>query len=159
GLLVSHCVAGARFAHLPWALLHTPVEQRMFTRDDILASAMGVDLCVVLAALVRDCTGLERCEHDESRLHTLGAALERIASQSPEQASASMRDAVMRLTTCHAQALAARAREHEDRVGWARDVAKFLQMWRVATRRADYHVPVECLPGTDGAGALMRLLG
>jgi len=158
GLLVSCCIEGACFAHLPWALLHTPVEQRTFARDDMLAAAMGVDLSVVLAALVRDCAPLSSVGDDASRLRELGRALEDVAVQGPSQAAARIRDSVLRLTTCHVNTLEMTTHAGHERSGWSHDVARYLDAWKISTRRRDYHIPVECLAGTDGRGALSRLL-
>jgi hypothetical protein len=53
GVALSQCVAGGYCAHLPWALLHAPIESRRFWPGEIFRTASGLGMANVLIECIR----------------------------------------------------------------------------------------------------------
>lgn len=53
GASIAACVPGARFGHVPWAVVHAPAEERRFWPGELARTASGVDASRVLIELIR----------------------------------------------------------------------------------------------------------
>ncbi len=150
GLTVSRCFDDGYFAHLPWATLHLPVEERAFWPGEILRSATGIAFHMLLWTFInRFDFGFEQATGAD-RLRKLGRELEALGSLS----SAGF-DEAMRLQVGHevSQYLLDLEEQLERRNAqpafWAADVGKFTTLMRESLTRAEFYVPVDLRYGRD----------
>jgi hypothetical protein len=81
GVTLSQCFGDSLFAHLPYALLHLPVEPRAFSQGEIFRNASGIDIDALVSILIRACevdgyamTGGENLRRLGLYLQELGAS-------------------------------------------------------------------------------------
>ncbi len=144
GLTVSRCFDDGYFAHLPWATLHLPVEQRAFWPGEILRSATGIAFHMLLWTFInRFDFGFEQATGAD-RLRKLGRELEALGSLS----SAGFDEAV-RLQVGHevSQYLLDLEEQLERRNAqpafWAADIRKVMTLMRESLTRAEFYVPAD----------------
>jgi hypothetical protein len=136
GMLLARSRPDAAIAHLPHAVLHSPIEPRTFTAADVCGVGAGVDLCTVLAACLCGCS-------PGTGLSAAADALSAIAAAPEPDADQRLREAVIaftrrRLERLHTGWIARRRFEP-----WRRDVSSVVRAWTLAVREPSYHLPVE----------------
>lgn len=159
GMLVGACVPDACFGHLPWAMLHEPVEQRRFHAREVVSAAFGADLCVVTAAVVRALSADLPAGDSETNLRQLGRRLTALGGEPRAGANGFIRSAVLRLVGEQFSALEAQLACGDAAPFWAADARKSLLLWRQASEQDAYHLPVECLKHADVSTAAARTVG
>lgn len=148
GRTVSRCCEGLHFAHLPWSLLHLPLEARTFSRGEIVRSAAGVDVDALVAALIESCPPAVEEQDDRARLKRLGGQLAELGAspegEFDEVARAAVRREMDALVVHLEEQLAARGRLPDY---WAGDAQRCVAVLREARARQDVHVPLDLLYG------------
>jgi hypothetical protein len=81
GQLLKQIIPSAGFGHLPWAILHQPVESRRFWPGEILRSAGSTDLRGMICDLLSAVPKRETRTQKEATQH-VGQSLIKIAAQS-----------------------------------------------------------------------------
>jgi hypothetical protein len=150
GRLVSACVPNACFAHLPQALIHSPVEPRCFDPKDIFMAAFGIDLCILLVAILKAMPDEQAMSNPEAdrRVVAVGEHLERVGALPAEEANSYIREQVLRLTEHHFSSL----KDHADSYvataqAWRSDALGICELQKVTRESVGYHLPVEFSSG------------
>jgi acyl carrier protein len=81
GQLLKHIIPSAVFGHLPWAILHQPLESRRFWLGEVLRSAKSTDLRGMMCDLLSAVPKKEFQTQKEATQH-VGESLIEIAAQS-----------------------------------------------------------------------------
>ena len=148
GLTVWRCFTESFFGHVPWTLLHAPLENRAFWPGEIFRSASGFDIDKLIIACV---TGYEfgpTATTGADRLRAMGRHLEEVGNLPGAAFDEFLRlqawqttSAYIALTEEHLQAWG------ETPAFWVNDVRKYLEMLRHALIRDDYCIPLDLLDG------------
>ena len=158
GLLTSLTIEDGCVAHLPQALLHSPIESRTFRPRELVAGAIAVDLCIVLSAcLMRAATTLSGNDV-AGRLRCLGQYLEQMGTAAETDGNKELRDTVIDFMSERFEQLQERASDAALPVYWREDAREACRLWRLAMRQPAYHLPVEFLRGMNTQGALRTTL-
>jgi hypothetical protein len=148
GRTVSRCCEGLFFAHLPWSLLHLPLEARTFSRGEVIRSAAGVDVDALVVALIESCPPPDEEKDTGARLKRLGGQLAELGAlpegQFDEVACAAVVREMDALVGHLEEQLTARGRSP---AYWAGDAQKCVAVLRQARARRDAHLPLDLLYG------------
>jgi hypothetical protein len=153
------CIENGFFGHLPWTLLHCPVERRQFSHGEVFRTATGIDLARLMIECVQSYTYPEEVGDSETRMRGLGDYLIELASQTPDDFEAFVRD---QLESSNARFLGLLenqlVRQQYAPRYWADDVQKYATLLRQAQANRDYSVPLDLVPGrsVDAARQLTR---
>ena len=168
GMLLTACMPDACFAHLPWALVHSPIAPRRFEAGDLVKSVLGVDLFTVIASCLSSASDPrgDRPMCPTDRLRDIGRALESIGEMPAAVANHRLRRDVTKIIHRDLSILERRlVTAGASAPFWASDVRDLMQAAARAIRDDSYHLPAECLHeatiGVASERALLyiRLLG
>jgi hypothetical protein len=172
--LLALCAPRARFVHLPLALSHRPATARRFWRGEITRSAAGVDLSMVLCALLDMLSATEtppRHDGDDDsdsdsdsdsnsnsngdgdsieRFACCGEHLERIAGSAPEFREIAAEAVSLAIEAQIAKLEAAVLSPDVQADAYRRDARAYVAALRRTVTRADFFVPLD-LRGTRSA--------
>ncbi len=124
-MILSKCANNACFAHLPSAILHTPVESRRFWPGEVLRSASGIDIAEMMSLLIRSFQAQPAATPGE-RMRQLGEYLEEIGQLPAEEFEVHLRYELAQQTALVIAELERRLQQYEsDRPYWAKDVRAY----------------------------------
>jgi hypothetical protein len=154
GLTLSQCFRDAYVAHLPWALLHSPMETRQFWPGEIIRGASGIDFDALVSVLIKKFQPEDGLGENGRQLRALGNYLMELGSlPQPDYA-----DYVYKGVSDEAEMLIASL---EDRAqsrsfspsNWAADVARCVSLLRQSFSRREVIVHLDLLNGLRGKEA------
>jgi hypothetical protein len=158
GASVSLCFPGALFGHLPWALVHAPVEARRFWPGEMTRSAAGVDLGRVVLECLRS-VDPGAVASPAARMAALGGHLVALGALPQPDFDAFVRARLRASGGAFLAWLDERlAAERGAPAWWAADVAAYRSALAEAIERPDYGVPLD-LRGPDAAARCRALVG
>jgi FkbH-like protein len=148
GLTVWRCLTESFFGHVPWTLLHAPVENRAFWPGEIFRSASGFDIDKLIIACVTGYAFGPAATTGADRLRAMGRYLEEVGNLPGAEFEEFLRLQAWQTTSAHI----ALTEEHLQTWGeapafWVNDVRKYLDMLRRALMRPDYCLPLDLLDG------------
>lgn len=147
GILVGTVCPDARFAHLPWALLHSPMESRAFTSTDMARGAIGIDLLTVLASSVLAVSN-RLAGTPADRLQALGTELETLGRMPSGAAARLVHQEVARTLKRRLTAIErAMGSGRDGPPSWVSDVRTVTRLASQLLRRERFWVPQEFLDG------------
>lgn len=153
GITISRCFDELYFAHLPWSLLHLPVEARTFSHGEITRSASGVDVDALVSTLIQSCK-FNGERQGAVRIKQLGRHLEELGTLPEEQFEEFARAEVVREMNALASHLEDRLEERGGAPAyWGSDVQKCARIMRQATALPDVYLPLDLLYGRTHAEA------
>jgi hypothetical protein len=148
GLTMWKCFENSVFGHLPWALLHAPVEPRKFWPGELFRSASGSDMAKLLIDCLQSFDGGANQRDGSEQLRALGQHLMTLGSLNlPEFAE------FTRLQAKHTNSVfIALMEEYLQKYGesaafWAADVKKYRDLVCQALMRPDYWIPLDLVSG------------
>jgi FkbH-like protein len=158
GALLTACLPDDVTGHLPWALVHAPIESRRFWTGEMSRTASSVDASRILIECIRSAARDEGARSPEARMRALGAHLKGLGALPRGDFEAHVRE---RLSVSN-QALV-------DRLGvglssappwWVDDVERYLAELAKASKRDDYPVALDLSRGrtADEARTAMQEL-
>jgi acyl carrier protein len=148
--MVSACDPYARFASLPWALLHLPIEMRRFSPGEILRSASGIDFVTLIEILVRDAAQDMDGLASDARMRHIGQHLRAFARRSPRECVTALRSRVASWARDRIQSLDA-ARDAHPRAcdAWLSDVDAYAAQLHTYLVERDGFVPLDLMYGRN----------
>jgi hypothetical protein len=157
GRVLSACFPEACFGHLPYALLHLPIEARAFQRRDIVMAAFGIDTCILTIAILASISPYElnRDSSSISRFQTIGLHFERVGNLTARDATAFIRRHVLSLVDGHFAELQEQLRDYGARAPfWEADVKEISHLQKLMSQREGYHLPAEFTKRRNYSAAL-----
>jgi hypothetical protein len=159
GLLLSLCLPGACIGHLPWAMLHSPIDARHFPPGALVRGVLGIDLLTVVAACLDSIAATGLPADAAGRMRSVGQQLQHIGSMPPDAADRFLRREVMKTVRRRMAALEERlAGTRGEPSFWAADVREVLRSLTHASRQSTYHLPVEYSQQTGQTVTIDRTL-
>ena len=148
GTTLWMCFEDSYFGHLPYALLHAPVQYRQFWPGEIFRSASGFDTTKLMIACIQSFEFGSGKTSGKERLQALGRYLMELGSMSlrdfEEFASIQARG----MNTSFISMMEERLRVcGESPEFWANDVKRYLGLLQKALTREDYWVPLDLIDG------------
>ena len=148
GLTVWRCFTESFFGHVPWTLLHAPVENRAFWPGEMFRSASGFDIDKLIIACVMGYAFGPAATTGADRLRAMGRYLEEVGNLPGAEFEEFLRLQAWQTTSAYI----ALTEEHLQTWGempafWVNDVRKYLEMLRRALMRPDYCLPLDLLDG------------
>lgn len=148
GLSLNRCVPHGYVGQLPRALVHAPVERRIFSKGEILRSASGFDTAKLLIACIKSYGEKSTGGNVEVGLRALGDHLVELASMRASDFRETVRDQVWKNTNSFIAMMEQRLQASDGLPRfWATDVNKFIERLSEAVRKPDYCVPLDLLHG------------
>lgn len=147
--MVWECFSEGVFGHLPWALLHEPVEVRKFWPGEIFRTASGFDTAKLMIECVKSCE-FGRGGNASEKLRILGRHLCELGNL-----PAGEFEEFIRLQTWRSsQGFIGLAEERLQSCGdapkfWANDVRKYLDLLCKSLTTEEYFVPLDLLQGRN----------
>ena len=141
------------FGHVPFALVHSPIEQRSFWGGEVIRSASGFDT----ARLVIESINMYQPDPaigDEVGLRSLGKHLLELGALPLKDFEAAVRSQARKTS----REFIAAAQDQLDAcfhspAFWANDVKEYLAILSQHTERADYAIPLDLLSGRSSEDA------
>ncbi|WP_017717584.1 HAD-IIIC family phosphatase [Kamptonema formosum] len=151
---LGQCFPDACFGHLPWALLHEPVETRKFWPGEIFRTASGFDTAKLIVECVKSCSFGPGQTGAKQRLRALGTHLTELGSLPKADFEEFVRLQVWRTSSSFiSQAEEQLQQCQESPAFWANDVKKYLDILCQSLTRDDYFVPLDLLAGRSTSEA------
>jgi FkbH-like protein len=145
---LGQCFPDACFGHLPWALLHEPVEARKFWPGEIFRTASGFDTAKLIVECVKSCSFGPGQTDGKQRLRALGTHLTELGSQPQADFEEFVRLQVWRTSRSFISLAEEQLQLYgESPAFWANDVKKYLDILCQSLTRDDYFVPLDLLAG------------
>jgi hypothetical protein len=146
GVILSHCFNDAYVGHLPYALLHSPPNQRTFSPGEMFRSASGYDL----AKLMLDCVALfsDRIGRTDpiADLQALGRSLAELGRVRVEEFARIVHSQAKKTAGAAISELEDSLLTYNNTPGfWAADVNKYIDILRQNVARDDYAIPLDLL--------------
>ncbi|HEX6292634.1 MAG TPA: phosphopantetheine-binding protein, partial [Herpetosiphonaceae bacterium] len=149
GRTISTCYDRGYVAHLPWAILHLPGEERSFWPGEMMRSASGVSFQSVLSALLGTFDRPGSSASGADRLRQLGGYLEEIGSLPQAEFEAAIRSAVGQEAGVYLRMLDTQLQSGELPAYWTRDVRQFSAALRQSLVKEAFYIPLDLLYGRD----------
>lgn len=148
GITLAKCFEDGYFAHLPWALVHSPVENRSFWRGEILRSSSGIDFYRLISACITSLDFVDSETNGKERLRKLGKHLEQVGNLPPRDFEQFVRLQVWREASLFISKLENLLRvRHGAPEFWANDIRQYIANLRQALTREDGWIPLDLLYG------------
>ena len=146
GINLWKCFEDGYFGHVPYALLHAPVENRRFWQGEIFRSASGYDIDKLMIACIKSFEFGPGKANEKERLRALGRYLMELGSMS-------LRDFEEFLRVQAWQTVSSFIDLMENRLMtsgglpefWASDVRKYIKILRDSAVRKDYCIPLDLM--------------
>jgi FkbH-like protein len=150
GAVLAASTPGARVGHLPWVLVHAPIEPRRFWTGEMARTAGSTDLGRILVELVRSCDIEPGLSDPAARLRALGAYLVELATRPRPDFEAVVRARLAAANQALATWLEAGLTAAGDAPSfWAEDVRRYLAGLSGAAAREDYPVALDLADGAS----------
>ena len=143
------CLADGFLAHLPWALLHAPVEHRQYWHGEVVRSASGVDFCRIMVECIQAFEPGRGQREAGSRLQALGQYLTELGAEPAAEFEAFVRERLQRSNELLISLLEDRLRASGALPEfWANDVKKYLAIL-CQSAAEDYCLPLDLCVGRN----------
>ncbi|GEM_PF-453932 len=143
---LGQCFPDACFGHLPWALLHEPVETRKFWPGEIFRTASGFDTAKLIVECVKSCSFGPGQTGPKQRLRALGTHLTELGSLPQADFEEFVRLQVWRTSSSFISQAEEQLQQYSaEPAFWANDVKKYLDILCQSLTRDDYFVPLDLL--------------
>lgn len=150
GLTTWRCWPDSVFGHLPWALLHAPVEARRFWPGELFRSASGSDVAKLLIACMQSCDFGPGQREGYARLQALGRHLMDIGGMPLHDFEVFVHMHTWQSNSTFIALMEEHLHVHrESPTYWATDVRKYITMLRQALMHKDYWVPLDLVDGKN----------
>jgi len=147
GMTVWQCFKSSYFAHLPVALLHTPVEQRHFWPDEIFRTASGSDTAKLMVYCLRTFQQTNHAD-DIKNLQALGQHLMDLGSMSLSDFIYFFQVQAKHHGHLLIELMERRLSEEEESPAfWANDIKKYMQQLQQAFIKPNYWLPLDLMSG------------
>jgi hypothetical protein len=157
GATLRVCFENAYFGHLPWALLHAPVEARSYSSSDLQRSASGVRLCEVLIACISAFGFTPGMKDGRERLRALGQFIADVGNLSAPDFEEFIRVQLWHLTSNYASRLEANLQnQQESPEYWTNDMRGYLNTLLEALPQREYFIPHD-VAGKQGSEEALKL--
>jgi acyl carrier protein len=160
-MILSKCYRDNFFAHLPYALIHSPIEKRSFWPGEVQRSAAGIDLATLIAAFVDSFDPGSDHSGGEENLIRLGRFLLQFGMLPAPEFEEISRVAIYRHICGLIIELEEKLRQHSEAPDfWAKDVRQYLATLHGNLMRPEIVVPLDLRYGRkiDESFALMQRL-
>ncbi len=148
GITLRECFKNNMVGHLPWAILHEPLELRSFSSAFAREDATALPTASVISACVSFSQSFPKGLIDEQRLRLLGQHLMELGKLALLDFEEVIRTIVWKSQGDFAFRLESYLRFYKDSPGfWAGDVRRFLDTLFEAMLKKEYIVPRELLDG------------
>ncbi|HIK28475.1 MAG: HAD-IIIC family phosphatase [Oscillatoriaceae bacterium SKW80] len=146
---VWKCFPEAFFGHLPWALLHEPVETRKFWSGEIFRTASSFDTAKLIIECVKSCQfGSSVQKTGAERMRALGTHLIELGSMPQADFEEFVRLQVWRAHSSFIFLMEERLKAcQEFPAFWANDIKKYIDLLSKSLIRDDYLVPLDLVEG------------
>lgn len=146
---VWKCFPEAFFGHLPWALLHEPVETRKFWAGEIFRTASSFDTAKLIIECVKSCQFSSSAQKTGAeRMRTLGTHLIELGSMPQADFEEFVRLQVWRSHSYFICLMEERLKAcQEFPPFWANDVKKYIDLLSKSLIRDDYLIPLDLVEG------------
>jgi aryl carrier-like protein len=149
GQLLERVQLNGGFAHLPWAILHSPIESRQFWPGEILRSAATTDLKGVFCGLLSSLPA-NPDSTAESSMRSIGKALVEIASQHLSDFQSTLRQIKNQNTSQDIAALESRLdQDYAATPSCLQDIGRYIQLLEFGRNQPTSGVPSELLYDAD----------
>jgi hypothetical protein len=146
GVTLSQCFGDSLFAHLPYTLLHLPVEPRAFSPGEIFRNASGIDIDALVSILIRACEVNRNSMTGEENLMKLGLYLQELGAAQESDFLSVTHKLVLDES---AQLIKHFQRTLEERnyspAFWAKDVEKYMAIMEQHFRRPESAAPLDLM--------------
>jgi len=147
GQTLKRTDAHAWFGHVPWAMLHAPIEKRRFWPGEVLRSAATTDIRNMLCALLADCS-TDVPASPEDNLRRAGRSLLDIGKRS----SSAFCDALLACAGAYGDMEVAILQNRLAQVNGAReqcssDIAAYIEKRKLSRNQLTAAIPAELLYG------------
>jgi amino acid adenylation domain-containing protein len=148
GMMLGRCFDDSYFAHLPWALLHSPAEPRAFWPGEIVRSATGINITLLLTILIRSFAPVARLRDGAEGLRRLGLHIEQLARMPEADFEEFLRLQLWQVASAQLVGLEALLDERGAAPGyWANDLSAYMGLLRQSLNNPELALPLELLPG------------
>jgi hypothetical protein len=146
GVTISKCFDNLWFAHLPWSLLHLPMEVRNFSEGEITRSAAGVDIDALVSVLLKSYEFEGEEADGASKLKKIGAHLETIGTMPAPEFAEFTRTMVVGEIEALILYLEERLSDSSHAPDyWKRDIEKCVAVLRQSALREAVYLPLDLL--------------
>jgi hypothetical protein len=157
GTTLAVCFPGSAVAHLPYVVVHAPIEERRFHCGELYQSACGIDLATSVSALLKAAAeGLKGSPGVDS-LRRTGARL----VQSSNLSTGAFREFVDAAVGQEVRSWIGRLeRQRADEptgTCWSEDAQRFVALLRRSAEKTNFSVPLELLRGRTVAEGELRM--
>ena len=162
GTTLQECFENIHFGHVPWTLLHAPVERRRFSEGELFRSASGYDLPKLMLDCINSFVFEPGAESAVGRLKALGSHVEELGSLPETDFEEFVRVQARHTNRAFAGLLEDHLRRHDESpVYWANDVRKYIDILDRAVTNDAYWLPLDLVNRygvDDGRGIARRLV-
>jgi hypothetical protein len=141
--LLRRCWENNYFADLPFAILHSPMETRAFTREQIQNNAERVPLFKIIEACIQSANFGPAVTDGAAKLRALGFYLIEIASLSLPDFEEFMRIGIGRIQSKYLMMKLNYLRPHTSAELWDDDLTSYLDSMRKALPHRNFIIPME----------------
>lgn len=152
--VLQKCFQNSYTAHLPWAILHTPVQKRLYARDHFKYSGTKTRINDFIMACVLTFNSLPGVTDKKEKLRALGTYLMDVGSLEKPDFEHFMRLQLWRNMSNYASLLENQLRIHKKSPDyWVKDVEDSLSSVREAILKKEFIVPHDLIDkhGFEGA--------
>lgn len=154
GMTLARCFDGGLAAHLPWALVHVPVEKRRFWDGEIVRSASGYDTAKLLIDCIASKELGSEAEDEAERLRVLGLHLMELGKLPLREFEDVLRGQILRTIKSNVALMEAALRARPAAPDfWIKDVRQYIEMLKISAKRDDYDVPLDLMQGRNSEQA------
>jgi hypothetical protein len=149
------------FGDVPYAIVHAPMQRRIYTRDAITRSAMGITMHSLISACMESFKSLAGVGDRADKLIALGKHLQDIGKMSLADFEEFVRINIWRERITLMANLEKELRDYQNPPDyWANDLRNYLSMMRTSLIKPHFVVPEDLLEdrGMDEARQLSRQL-
>jgi len=148
GMMLTQCFDDSYFANLPWALLHSPAEPRTFWPGEIVRSATGINITMLLTILIRSFRPGARVLDGAEGLRRLGLHIEQLARLPEAEFEEFLCLQIWQAASAQIAALEALLDERGAAPDyWANDLKTYIGLLRQSLNNRELALPLELLPG------------
>jgi len=146
GLTLRKCFEHGYVGHLPWAVIHAPVESRPLTRDDMWKCALNCRLADVVTACLNSVDFWPGMTGPRERLRLMGTHLVEVGSMTPKSFEEFVRVQWWAIQSSYISMLEGHLQSCGGQPDyWAEDLRTFVRTLRERLTEKDYFTPVDLL--------------
>jgi len=146
GFTLRSCFKNGYFGHLPWAILHAPMEARLYSSDGIWQIAPSLQTSSVIVACMASLESRPNMVDGKEKLLALGKHLMEVGSMTLPDFEEFVRIKTWESKSTYIAMLENQLQIYKELPAfWADDIKKHLELTRKAIPRKEYIVPGDLL--------------